>query len=111
VDLVGTIEPDVGLATDKAEWMRVIEVHPQLSPVPSKKGSNPFSGKPNSYRPDPTTAQVIIDGGQVGSIHWAMDDSRRLVVWSSTGAEVKVTSVATDVASSRLALRSRQCCR
>ncbi len=49
--------------------------------------------------PDPTTAQVIIDGGQVGSIHWAMDDSRRLVVWASAGAEEKVRSVATDVAS------------
>jgi hypothetical protein len=99
VDLIGTIESDVGAATGKAEWIRVIEVHPQLSTAPSKKGRNPFSGKPQSYRPDPATAQVIIDCGQVGSIHWAMDDSRRLVVWSSAGAEEKVRSVATDVAS------------
>lgn len=109
VKLIGTIESGLGLATAKAEWMRVIQVHPQLSPVPAKEGVSSFSRKPHLYRPDPTTAQVIIDGHQVGSIHWAMDDSRRLVVWSSAGAEEDVRSVATDVAS-RLSwhLRSRQ---
>lgn len=58
MDLIGTIESDVGLATGKAEWIRVIEVHPQLQPAPFKKGSNPFSGKPHSYRPDPTTPNL-----------------------------------------------------
>jgi hypothetical protein len=99
VNFIGTIEPDVGLANGKIEWIRVIEAHPQLSSVRAKEGINPFSKEPHLYRPDPTTAQVIIDGSEIGSIHWSMDDSHRLVVWSNAGAEEKVTSIATDVAS------------
>lgn len=76
----------------------MIEAHPQLSPAPVKNGVNPFSRKPTLYQPNQTAAQVLIDGRHIGSIHWAMDDSRRLVVWSTTGAEEKVEGVATDVA-------------
>jgi hypothetical protein len=101
VELIGTIEAGAGLATGKAEWIRVIKGHPQLSAVPPDKGINPFSfsRKPLPYQRDPTTAQVRIDGDQVGSIHWVTDGLRRLLVWSSTGAEEKVATVATDVAS------------
>jgi len=98
VELIGTIEPDAAVATRKAEWIHVIKTHPQLSAVEAKKGVSPFSKKPQLYQPSPTTAQVIIDGSQWGLIHWAMDDSRRLVVWPSAGAEEKVRGVATDVA-------------
>ena len=93
-----TIEPDAAVATRKAEWIHVIEIHPRLSAVEAKKGVNPYSKKSRLYQASPTTAQVIIDGSQGGFSHWAMDDSCRLVVWSRAGAEEKVRGVATDVA-------------
>ena len=101
MELIGTIEAGAGLATGKAEWIRVLKGHPQLSPVPPEDGTNPFSfsRKPLPYPRDPTTAHVRIDGNQVGSIHWVTDGSRRLLVWSIAGAEEKVGNVATDVAS------------
>jgi hypothetical protein len=98
MELIGTVEPDAGVTNGKAEWICVIEAHPQLSLVPPKKGINPFSKTPHLYRADPTMARVIIEGAEVGSIHWAMDDSRRLVVWSKPGAEEKVRGIASDVA-------------
>jgi hypothetical protein len=99
VKVLGTIEPGAEATVGKPEWTCLIETHPQLSSPPAKEGINPFTKKPHLYRPNPTAAQVIIDGSPAGSIHWAMDDSRRLVVWSNAGAEQKVRSVATDVAS------------
>ena len=98
VELIGTIEPGATAAFGNAEWIRVIEAHPQLSPMPDKRGVNPFLRKPTQYQSNRTTAQVVIDGSQIGSIHWAMDDSRLLVVWSNTGTEEKVEGVAMDVA-------------
>jgi hypothetical protein len=98
VELVGTIETDAAVATRKTEWIHVIETHPQLSAVEAKKGVNPFSKRPQLCQSSQTTAQVIIDRSQCGFIHWAMDDSRRLVVWSIAGAEEKVRGVAIGVA-------------
>lgn len=85
MEFIGTIEPGAAAAIAKAEWIQVIEAHPHLSLAPVKNGVNPFSRKPTLYQPNPTAAQVVIDGSQIGSMHWAMDDSRRLVVWSITG--------------------------
>ena len=99
MELLGTIEPGAEHTSGKAEWMGLIQAHPQLSSPPAKQGTNPFTRKPISFQPDPTAAQVMSEGHQIGSIHWAMDDSRRLVVWSNAGAEEKVESVAADVAS------------
>jgi hypothetical protein len=98
MELIGTVEPEAGVTNGKAAWIRVIEAHPQLSSVPPREGINPFSTAPHLYRADPTTARVMIEGTQIGSIHWAMDDSRRLVVWSIAGAEEKIRGVASDVA-------------
>jgi hypothetical protein len=98
VELLGTIEPGAEHAIGKPEWINLIEAHPHLSSSPPKQGINPFTRKPHLYQPNPTGALVVIEGSQIGSIHWAMDDSRRLVVWSNAGAEEKVRSVATDVA-------------
>jgi hypothetical protein len=102
VELIGTIEPDAGVATGRAEWLQAIEAHPQLSrgSAKAKAGINPFTGEPMLYRPHPNAdaTSVMIDDSKVGSIHWAMDDSRFLVVWSKAGADEKVIGVAMDVA-------------
>lgn len=96
---LGTIEPGADLATGKPEWVRVIDVHPQLAPFPAREGINPFTRGPHLFKADPYAARVRVESRQVGSIHWAMDDSRRLVVWAETGSEEKVRNVAEDVAS------------
>jgi hypothetical protein len=51
------------------------------------------------FTPNPYRSEVEIEGREIGAIHWAMDDSRRLVVWSNVGEEIPVRAVAEDVAS------------
>ena len=99
MELLGTIEPNTEVATGKPEWIRLIEAHPELSPVPPKEGINPFTRDPYLYRARPDTARVVAEVGQLGLIEWAQDESRRLVVWSNPGSEAKVRSIAEDVAS------------
>lgn len=96
---LGTIEPDSNLATGKPEWMRLIDTHPQLSRAPAVEGINPFTRGPHLFKADPYAARVRVESRQVGSIHWAMDDSRRLVVWADPGSEENVRNVAEEVAS------------
>jgi len=50
------------------------------------------------YKAASDCAHVVVEGIEVGMIHWAMDDSQKLVVWSATGAEVQVAVVAEHVA-------------
>jgi hypothetical protein len=97
--LLGTIEPGADLATGKPEWIRLIDAHPQLSPVPAREGINPFTRKPLLFKARPDTARVLVETRQIGSIYWAMDDSRRLIVSADIGSEQQVRNVAEDVAS------------
>jgi hypothetical protein len=99
VELLGTIEPGADLATGKPEWLRLIDAHPQLSPAPAREGINPFTRKPLLFEARQDSARVLVKLRQIGSIHWALDDSRRLVVWADIGSEQEVRNVAEDVAS------------
>ena len=99
MELLGTIEPaSADWATGKAEWIRLIEAHPRLTKVAPKQGVNPFTKSPLEYRPSPDVALIVSSSSDVGMIHWAMDQSRHLVVWSTAGAEGEVRNVADDVA-------------
>ena len=98
-DLLGTIEPSPDSDAGKNEWIALIGVHSALALYEPKQGINPFTKAPILFKPHPDTARVIVDGSQVGSIHWAMDDSRRLVVWAETAAKSRVIAIANDVAS------------
>ena len=51
------------------------------------------------FSPRPDAAIVVVDGTQIGAIHWAMNDSRQLIVWSEPEAKIRVVAVASDVAS------------
>jgi len=99
VELLGTIEPGIDVATGKPDWIRLIDAHPQLSSVPARWGVNPFSRSPLLFKPKPDTARVLLEQRQIGQIHWAMDDSRHLIVWADTGFEEMVGNVAQDIAS------------
>jgi hypothetical protein len=95
---VGTVEPGSETMGGRSDWIRLIEGHPLLSPVPAVAGINPFTRRPNVYTANPDTAQILKEAKQIGSIHWAMDGSCRLVVWSHPGCEEQVKEVAEDVA-------------
>jgi hypothetical protein len=99
VELLGAIEPGDHPATGKPQWAELINAHPQLSSGPAKAGINPFTKRPMEFKPSPYHGSVEIAGRKVGAIHWAMDDSRRLIVWSDAGSETPVRAVAEDVAS------------
>ena len=63
-----------------------------------RPGLDPFVREPMLYKPAPEAATVMSDGAAVGAMHWAMDDSRRLVVWSRPTSRGHVMGVARDVA-------------
>jgi hypothetical protein len=98
VERVGTIEPGSDSKTGRSEWLRLIGTHPQLSQVPPRQGVNPFSRGGSLYEAAPDAARVIENADDVGLIHWGMDDSRCLVVWSSAGSEAAVKRIAEDIA-------------
>jgi hypothetical protein len=99
VKILGMIEPNADLATGKPQWIRLIAGHPQLSPVAAQDGVNPFTRGPLVFTAKPDTARVLLEHRQIGLIHWAMDESRHLIVWADIGSEEKVRKVAEDVAS------------
>jgi hypothetical protein len=98
-ELIGTIEPLPGSVAGKAEWVALIKAHASLGAVEPKQGINPFTKKPTVLEPRPDIARVLVDGKDVGSIHWAMDNSYQLVVWAEMGARNVVADVASDIAS------------
>jgi len=97
-DFVGTIEPAPGAVTGKGEWIALIGAHSALALREPTQGINPFTKAPMTFKPHPDHAGVFVENVQVGSIHWAMDDSTRLVVWSEAAAKSRVIEIATDVA-------------
>ena len=98
-ELVGTIEPESGSSAGKDEWSALIAAHSALAQSAPKQGTNPFSREPLVFRPSPYAASVVVDGTEIGAIHWAMDDSRQLLVWSEAEAKIRVVAIASDVAS------------
>jgi hypothetical protein len=99
MELVGTLEPPNDLASCREGWTRLIGAHPRLSPPPPRQGVNPFSRMPHTYTAAPDTARVLLGSQEIGLIHWAMDNSRHLVVQSHADSKAEVISVAQDVAS------------
>ena len=99
-ELVGTIEPESGSSAGKDEWIALIAAHSALAQGAPKQGTNPFSREPMVFRPSPLAAIVVVDGTKIGAIHWAMDDSRQLIVWSEEAeAKIRVVAIASDIAS------------
>jgi len=98
-ELVGTIEPESGSSAGKDEWIALIAAHSALAQVAPKQGTNPFSREPMVFTPRPDAAIVVVDGTKIGAIHWAMDDSRQLIVWSEAETKIRVVAIASDVAS------------
>jgi hypothetical protein len=98
VHLLGTIEPNAQSTIGKADWVRLVEAHPQLSQSPPQSGTNPFTKGATLYRPDPTSARVVVGVDEVGVIHWAMDGSARLLVWAQPASDTIVGSIAEYVA-------------
>ena len=98
-ELVGTIEPEPGSLAGKDEWIALNSAHSALASVAPKQGTNPFSRKPMVYSPSPDAATVVVDGTTIGAIHWAMNDSRQLIVWSEPEAKNRLVVIASDVAS------------
>lgn len=93
------IEPDHGASADQGEWIMLIGAHASLAPGAAQQGISPFTKQPHLFKPAPDYTHVMLDGTKVGAIHWAMDGSRRLVVWSVEVARTHVADVAQDVAS------------
>jgi hypothetical protein len=98
MEFLGTIEPGVDSAVGKPEWIRLIEEHPQLALSPAREGINPFTRGPMLFKPKPDAARVMAGPETIGSIYWALDDSRRLVVSAEAGSEEQVRTVAEDIA-------------
>ena len=63
-----------------SKWLEIIDSHPSLRHVPPVMGINPFNHQPCEYNAPASTAQVLANGVQIGSIEWEQDGSRFLNV-------------------------------
>jgi len=95
-DLIGEIlsEPDPP-GIDFQRWIEIIREHANLAPPPAKEGINPFTKKPMLIKPCSGIARVIVDGKQVGSMHWALAGANKIIVWGESEA---VLPLARDIA-------------
>ena len=80
---------------DEERWTRMIEEHASLKRPAAAKRINPFTGQLADFHPHPSAARVTVDGIEVGSMQWALDDSPAVVVF---GDAALVTPVARDIA-------------
>jgi len=96
MNLLGTVKPNEGAVADRSEWIRLIDSHSDLGRTSDVNGINPLTKLPTIFKSNPDGAQVRIKSSVVGSIHWAMDGSRQLIVWSESGSEVDVQRIAVE---------------
>jgi hypothetical protein len=64
---------------DYESWCRLIALSPELQLLPAREIINPFTRRPSVVAPRPDTAWIIVDGVEVGSASWTMDEDDPLV--------------------------------
>src|SRR3954452_24648961 len=96
MDLIGEIvrEPDPP-GIDNQRWIDLIREHPNLVPPEPREAISPFTKRPMVIKPLPDVARVVIDGQEVGSMSWAMDDSNLINVF---GEALVVVPLAISIA-------------
>jgi hypothetical protein len=67
-------------------WESIARAHPHLVGVAGRWGINPFSRQACWYEPARGAVRVVIEGVEVGALHWAEDGARQVDVWGTTGA-------------------------
>jgi len=84
---------------DQERWLALIASRSEFVVPEPVVGTNPFTGKPSEFRPHPASARVVLDGIDVGSMHWAMDSSSAVIVWANEDTFVsRITAFALEVA-------------
>src|SRR4029077_21220626 len=90
-----TAAPDAP-GIDLERWKLLIAMHPNLAPVPSREGVNPFTKGTHTYRAHPGNAHVVVAGSKIGTMSWAQDGTNRIAV---EGDARLVEPIAIEVAS------------
>lgn len=87
MDFIGEIvhEPDPP-GIDNERWIDLIRQHPNLTPPETREAVNPFTKRSMAITPRPDVARVIVDGQQVGTMSWSLDDSNRIDVFGEPQA-------------------------
>jgi hypothetical protein len=99
MEYIGLIKwPNGPSEVDRQRWLELIDTHGSLAHVPPRSGINPFTRKPTLAHAPRSTAIVLIDSVEVGSIGWSEDESPALVVNAKEGANEQVCRIAEDVA-------------
>jgi len=97
-DIIGEIvrEPDAP-GIDNRRWIDLIRAHPNLVPPEPREAISPFTKKRMVIKPLPDVARVIIDGEEVGTMSWSMDESNLIYVF---GEPRRVVPLAQEIARS-----------
>jgi hypothetical protein len=95
-DIIGEIvrEPDPP-GIDNRRWIDLIREHPNLFPPKPREGISPFTKRSMVIKPRPDVARVIVEGQEVGSMSWSLDDSNLINVFGQPEA---VVPLAQDIA-------------
>jgi hypothetical protein len=87
-------EPDPP-GIDKAAWIELIDRHPHLVRPGPSRGINPFTREPVEFRANPTAANLVIDGEDVGFFDWSQNEENVILV---TGELPAIRRYAAEIA-------------
>lgn len=88
-DLIGEIvrEPDPP-GIDNRHWIDLIGEHPDLVPFEPQEATSRFTKRRMVIKPLPDVARVVINGREVGTMSWSLDDSNMINVFGEPEAVV-----------------------
>jgi hypothetical protein len=70
----GSIQPAGAVTFDKAAWCEFIGRRPELRRPGPREGINPFTKKPQVYRPRNDAAEILLNGNVIGSASWSQSE-------------------------------------
>lgn len=99
MDRYGTIEPANGGKISFDRWVQLIAELPSLASLPDVRGMSPATGKPIMIPAPESTAQIVVNESELGTVYWAEDESETLIVHTTSDRTEEIETIAGDVAS------------
>lgn len=71
----GVIYPiGAGAGFNRDAWCQLVASRPEFRRPPSRQVRNPFTGGSMTVHPPTDTAEVVLEGCEVGQVYWSMSE-------------------------------------